>query len=98
MAAVFIPILILLIGLLIPFEIIDESAFSYERMHNAVSNPVIKIILFCVIALPFFHFAHRFYFTVVHTGLWSNKPVLAVFSYGGAIAGTILSAFLLLRV
>jgi len=99
MAAVFIPVLILIIGFAIPFEMIDvSSAFSYDRIYGYVSNPFIKIILLAVIALPFFHFAHRFYFTVIHTGLWKNKPVLALFSHGGAIFGTILAAYLLLRV
>ena len=98
MAALFIPVLILVIGFVIPFDMVDESVYSYERMHEIVSHPIMKIILLAVIALPFFHFAHRFYFTVIHTGLWKNKPVLAFFSYGGAIAGTILAMFLLWRV
>ncbi len=98
MAAIFLPILIVIIGFAIPFNLIDEAAISYERMKDAVANPVLKLILLAVIALPFFHFAHRFYFTVVHTGLWKQKTVLSFFSYGGAIIGTLIAAFLLWRV
>ena len=98
MAAVFIPVLILIIGFAIPFNMVDDEAFSYERMNSVLSNPLMKIILLSVIALPFYHFAHRFYFTVVHTGLWKNKTVLALFSYGGAIAGTIIAVVLLWRI
>ena len=44
-AAIFIPVLILIIGLIIPFDLVDESVFSYERMYNIVSNPLMKVIL-----------------------------------------------------
>ena len=98
MAAVFVPVLILIIGFAIPFDLVDEAAFSYERMYGAVSSPLMKVILLCVIALPFYHFAHRFYFTVIHTGLWKNKITLALFSYGGAIAGTIFAVILIWRI
>ena len=97
-AAVFLPVLILIIGLMIPFDLIDEAAISYERMQHAVDNFFMKMILWAVIALPFFHFAHRFYFTVTHTGLWKHKAILAVLSYGGAILGSVIAAVLLLRV
>ena len=97
-AAVFVPVLILIIGFAIPFNMVDDEAFSYDRMYHAIAQPLVKIIILGVIALPFFHFAHRFYFTVVHTGLWKKKTVLALFSYGGAIAGTILAVVLLWRI
>lgn len=98
MAAVFLPVLILIIGFAIPFDLIDEAAISYERMQQAADNFFMKMIFWAVIALPFFHFAHRFYFTIIHTGLWKHKAVLAAFSYGGAILGSVIVAVLLLRI
>jgi len=57
-----------------------------------MSNQLIKLILFTIITLPLFHWAHRFRFTLVDVGLKSMSTFISILCYGGAIAGTIVSA------
>ena len=56
-SAMVFPMLLIITGVILPFELAGEVTF--ERIHNAVKNPVVKLVLFFVIALPFFHWAHR---------------------------------------
>jgi len=91
-SAMVFPILIVITGVLVPLELVGDDPLNFERIHSAVSNPLIKLILFTVITLPLFHWAHRFRFTLVDVGLKSLSTPIAIFCYGGAIAGTVVSA------
>jgi fumarate reductase subunit D len=57
---------------------------------------VVRLYLFVLIALPLFHWAHRFRFTLVDLGLKRGQHVVAIACYGAAIAGTVLAAVVLL--
>ena len=91
-AAMVLPILIVITGILVPFGLAGEDPLNFERIHSAVSQKdSVKLVLFIVITLPFFHWAHRFRFTLVDVGLKSVSTLISVLCYGGAIAGTIIS-------
>mgnify|MGYP001325056239 FL=1 len=90
-AAMVFPILIVITGILVPLELMGDDPLNFERIYSAVSHPFIKLVLFIVIILPLFHWAHRFRFTLVDVGLKSVSTPIAIFCYGGAIAGTIVS-------
>ena len=92
-AALFIPILMVITGLILPF---NDKPFAYERIHGAVSHPLIRLLLFILIALPLFHWAHRFRFVLIDIGLKEARGIISVLCYGGAIVGTIVTAVLLL--
>lgn len=94
-AALFIPILILITGIVIPFALVGDEPFTYGRIQGAVSHPVIKLLLFVLIALPLFHWAHRFRFVLIDLGLHKARSPIAVLCYGTAIVGTILTAIVL---
>lgn len=96
-AALFIPILILITGIVIPFSLAGGEPFTYGRIHGAVSHPVVKLLLFVLIALPLFHWAHRFRFVLIDLGLNKARSPIAVLCYGAAIFGTILTAIVLWR-
>ena len=49
-------------------------------------------------ALPLYHWGHRHYFTLNHMGLKPMSSLLAVLCYGGAIVGTVVTAWVLLKV
>ena len=66
-SAMVFPMLLIITGVILPFELAGEVTF--ERIQNAVKNPVVKLVLFFVIALPFFHWAHRFRFTLIDLSL-----------------------------
>ena len=53
--------------------------------------------MFC--ALPLFHWAHRFRFTL-YDGLQIKhlNELINIFCYGGAVLGTVLAAYLVWRI
>ncbi len=98
-AAMIFPILIIITGILIPFGLAGDNPLNYERIHTTVAhNNYVKLIFFIVISLPLFHWAHRFRFTLVDVGLKSISTLISILCYGGAIAGTIISAIVFLNI
>ena len=91
-AAMMFPILIIITGILVPFGLVGDDPLNFERIRDAVSQPLVKLILFTIISLPLFHWAHRFRFTLVDVGLKSVSTLISILCYGGAIVGTIVSA------
>ncbi len=91
-AAMVLPILIVITGILVPLELVGNDPLDFERIRAAVSRPLVKLILFTIISLPLFHWAHRFRFTLVDVGLKSVSTLISILCYGGAIVGTIVSA------
>ena len=97
-AAMVFPILIIITGILVPLGLVSDDALNFERIHLAASHPFIKLILFVVISLPLFHWAHRFKFTLVDVGMKSISTFISIVCYGGAITGTIVTAIALLKI
>ena len=98
-AALFLPILMVITGFLIPNGLAPLDTLSYERVHSAISGSnIVKLVLFTVIVLPFIHWAHRFKFTLVDIGLRKIRLLLGVLCYGGAISATVITAIILWRI
>ena len=95
LAAFFVPVLIVITGIVLPFGLAGDEPFEYERLYGGVSHPMVKIGLFLLISLSFFHWAHRFLFTLVHMGLHKARSVISILSYGAAVVGTVLAAIVL---
>lgn len=93
-AALLIPILLLLYGLAFPLGWL--TAPSYESTLALVSHPLMRLVLFALCFLSLFHWAHRFRYTL-YDGLQIKhlNEVIFVFCYGGAIVGTGLAGYLL---
>jgi fumarate reductase subunit D len=51
-----------------------------------------------LIALPLYHWAHRFYFALNDMKLGLPRKPLSILCYGGAIIGTIATLWVLLLV
>ena len=96
-AAMFVPVLVVITGIVLPLGLAEDAVFDFDRVRNAVSQPLIKLILLMLIALPFFHWAHRFRFTLVDLGLRSLRQPIAILCYGSAILGSIVTAVVLWR-
>jgi len=88
------PILLFLNGLAIPLGWIDAP--SHERILALVLHPLSRIFLLVLISLSLFHWAHRFRFTL-YDGLQLKhlNLLIATLTYGTAIVGTLLAAFIL---
>lgn len=70
---------------------------SADRMWDLLHNWLVRLYLVVLIALPLFHWAHRFRFTLVDLGLKSAKGLIAVLCYGAAVAGSVLAIILVCR-
>ena len=95
-AAVFIPIHLFLFGLAFPLGWLPQP--SYEHLLALAQSPLARIYLFVLCSIPLFHWAHRFRFTL-YDGLQVKhlNEVIFVFCYGGALLGTLVSGYLMLR-
>jgi succinate dehydrogenase subunit D len=97
LAAVLIPVHILVQGILGPLGIVQVVDRHYDTWISILGNPIVKLYLFVLISLPFFHFAHRLRYLLVDLGIPAAKgrPVQVVF-YGGAILVMLATIWVLL--
>lgn len=93
-AAMLVPSLLLLFGVLFPFGWLPAP--DHGRMASVIGNPLTRLVLFGLCMLSLFHAAHRLRYTL-YDGLKIQhlNEVIAIACYGGAIAGTVLAAYLL---
>lgn len=93
-AAVLLPVHIVLNGILGPLGVVNVAQPDGVSL---LANPIVKLYLLVLIAVPFFHFAHRLRYLLVDLGVPAAKSVPAqVIFYGGAIAVTLLTIYILL--
>ena len=92
-AALFLPLLLLLFGLAIPLGWI--SAPSYQALSGLLSNPLTLVVLFGVLMLSLFHWAHRFRYTLYDGLQIKKKRTVAVLCYGTAIVGSVAAVAVL---
>ena len=86
-AAMLVPVHIILLGLAIPLGWVEPVA--YEKLLDLVTHPIGRLYLFVLISIPFFHAAHRILFTLIDLGLKGLRGPLSALCYGGAVAGTV---------
>jgi fumarate reductase subunit D len=97
LAALFAPILLFLFGVAFPLGWIDPP--DHDHLLAVVSNPLTVVVLFVVLSLCLLHAAHRFRYTL-YDGLRMQhlNDLIAVLCYGGAVLGSVASAYVLLTV
>jgi fumarate reductase subunit D len=93
-AALLVPIHLFLYGLAFPLGWL--KAPGYESTLALVRLPFTRVYLFVLCALPLFHWAHRFRYTLCD-GLQIKhlNELINLFCYGGAIGGTAVAGYLL---
>lgn len=96
-SALLFPVLILLTGFLLPFYRLEQDPLYLDTLVPFLSRPMIKLILFGVISLPLFHWAHRFRYALIDMGLQRVRTPISVLCYGSALVGTAITAALLWR-
>ena len=91
------PILVLLFGVAFPLGWL--AAPSYEQILALIGNPLTRLALFGLCVLSLFHWAHRFRHTL-YDGLQIKhlNEVIALLSYGAAVVGSVVAAYLLWQV
>jgi fumarate reductase subunit D len=93
-SAMVLPVHLLLFGIAFPLGWLDAP--PYEKLLGLLRAPVTRLYLLILCSLPLFHWAHRFRFTL-YDGLQIKhlNELINIFCYGGAVAGTVLAAYLL---
>lgn len=97
-AALLVPVHVLVQGVLGPLNIVPVVSNRYDSWAAAVANPLVKLYLFVLISLPLFHWAHRFRYSLIGLGVSWGRGVFALLTYGAAIALTVITAYVLLTV
>ena len=97
-AAILIPVHVAILGIAFGAGWLPGDALSYGRILHLVHNPLTKLYLWGLISLPIYHWAHRFRFAIHHQfGIHGFKRLVGLATYGTAVAGTVLAAWVLLR-
>ena len=91
-AALFVPVTLILTGFAVPAGWIRE-----QDLLILIHHPLTRGYLFVLISLPLFHWAHRFRYAAVDLGLKGLGVGLPIVCYGGAILGTAAAGFVLIR-
>lgn len=90
------PMLVLLLGVLIPAGLgFDAQALGYERVLAFAQHPLGGLALVAVIALYLFHGMHRLYHTLHDFGLHIT-PAIKALCHGLAALGTLAAIALVL--
>ena len=96
-AAVLIPVHIVVQGILGPLGVVPVVDRHYDTWIAVLGNPIVKLYLLVLISVPFFHFAHRMRYLLVDLGVPSAKGVPAqIVFYGGAVLVTLITIWILL--
>lgn len=97
-AAILIPIHVAILGIAYAAGWLPREAMSYERIVHLARNPLVKLYLLALISLPLYHWAHRFRFALHHQFGIGLRRLVALGCYGTAVAGTVLTVVVLLRI
>ena len=94
LAAFLFPIHLFLTGVAFPLGWLEPP--SYEFALGLLRHPLTRVYFLVLIALPLFHWAHRFRYTL-YDGLKIKHLTLliVVFTYGAALAGSLAAAYTL---
>jgi fumarate reductase subunit D len=94
-AAVMVPAVILMSGILGPLKVVPYLDGNYKWFAAFVANWLGKLFLFVLISLPMFHAAHRFHFWLHHIGVHAGRRVIPMLSYATAALITLIAAVIL---
>jgi fumarate reductase subunit D len=94
MAAVFLPILMVLFGLAFPLGWVSPP--DHDHLHAVASNWLTRLVLLGLFVVMLVHSAHRFRYTLYDGLQLKMKRTIAVLCYGGAAVASIASLVVLL--
>ncbi|HEY3263323.1 MAG TPA: fumarate reductase subunit FrdD [Pseudonocardiaceae bacterium] len=94
-SALLLPVLLLLFGVLFPLGLVSPP--DHGHLLAVLSHPITRLVLFGLLVLSLFHWAHRFRYTLFE-GLQLRRldTLITTLCYGGAIVGSVIAARVLL--
>jgi len=96
LSALVAPILILITGIITPIGVwMPPQALEYSRVLVFTQHWFGKLLLLAVISLFLFHAMHRVYHGLHDIGVHAGTGAMTA-AYGGALLGTLATAYLLL--
>ncbi len=97
LAALFLPVMVVISGVALPWLAIKREQAGYEQLRGLVSWWPLRLLLLAIIAFAFFHAAHRIRHVIKDLGWRHGTAPLSVGCYGGALTGAVYAAWLLVR-
>ena len=97
LAALLIPVLLVLFGLAFPLGWLPPP--GHAHLLAVLGHPIPRVVLFLLCTLSLFHWAHRFRYTL-YDGLQIKhlNELINLFCYGGAIVGSVAAGYLLWQI
>jgi fumarate reductase subunit D len=94
-AALVLPVLLVLFGVAFPLGWVDPP--DHGHLLAVLRNPLTRLAVIGICALALVHAAHRLRFTVEHAlQLGRYDAAIATVCYGGAVTGTVAAGYLML--
>jgi fumarate reductase subunit D len=88
---------VLVVGLLVPLGIAPAEALAYERAHQLAANPIGRLLLLAIAALPLWKGAHHLRSLAIDFGGAGRDTALATLLYAIAAAGSLLAIVAVVR-
>jgi fumarate reductase subunit D len=86
---------LLVMGVAAPLGIVEP--LGYERAHALATNPIGRLVLFALIALPLWKGAHHTRHVFIDLGGGDRDAALAPLLYGVAAVGSLLALLAVIR-
>ncbi len=98
LSALFVPMMVFITGIAIPLGfLLPAGTMSYPKMLAFAQNFIGKGFIFAIISLSLWFAAHRVYHSLHEFGIHAGTGA-KLLCYGIALAGTVVSASVLLRI
>jgi len=88
---------LLVVGLGVPLGLVPAEALAYDRAHALGSNPLGRLLLLGLVALPLWKGAHHLRSLSVDFGGGSRDAAVAALLYGLAILGSFAAVAAVIR-
>ena len=89
---------VLVLGLLVPLGVVPADALAFERAHRLAANPIGRLVLFAIAALPLWKGAHHLRSLAIDFGGAQRDALVASALYGVAALGSLLALAAVLRI
>ena len=87
---------LLVVCVAMPLGIVSPEALNYDRAHALASNPIGRLVLLGVVALPMWKGAHHMRHFFIDMGFGSADGVIGSLCYLLATAGSIMAVLAVL--
>ena len=89
---------VLVLGLLVPLGVVPTDAVAFERAHRLAANPIGRLVLLAIAALPLWKGAHHLRSLAIDFGGVHRDALVASALYGLAAVGSLLALAAVLRI